>query len=257
MLKKSPLHFQKSFSQIQNEWEKIQSLDIRNKHKAMRSLAHDISVSYKKDETSVEQLEFYIKALKQIIRTRSYPQPVAICLSKLIADWMLLTGKDKSEIILKKTGEIPVDTASIIIADPNYFDVNELKMDLSNNNFLNLLNQGKCYIFNTGADAMFSVQLRIIDAFHPVLTAKEFKCVINSSEIATIKIPTGTVAVADLGNLRDEKFRVSATISPGNYKICVYLFEIPKKDDEFIFYIVMCKTNDEPSNNLSYVHAIE
>lgn len=241
----------KSFIQIQTEWEKIQTLDIKSKLKAMRAIAHDIAVSYDKKETDIEQLTFYMQIIKQVARTRSFPQPALLFLSKLIADWLVLTGNDKSKIIFKKAGIIPVDTASISISDQS-FNIYELDGDFSDKNYLSLINQGKCYIFSTGADGMYNVQLRVIDALEPVLTNGEFKYVTESSASAIIHIPTGIIAITD-GLLLDKEFpHLSASIMPGNYKISVYQFYIPNKLESF--YIVLCKTDREASNDFSNIY---
>jgi uncharacterized membrane protein YbaN (DUF454 family) len=66
--KKPFIHKKKSFMEIKNEWEKNQTLDVKNRFKAISRICFDISVSYEKTETSVEQLEFYIKIIKKALR---------------------------------------------------------------------------------------------------------------------------------------------------------------------------------------------
>lgn len=242
----------KDFSQIQNDWEKIQTLNIRDKWKALRTITHDISVSYKKEAVTVEQLEFYIKIMKQSVKALSFPQKASLFLSKLIADWLVLTGNDQCEIILKISNEIPVETATIAISDPAYFDDINALQDYSERNYLHLMNEGKFFIFSTGSDGIYKVQLRIVDALEPVLTPKEFTRVIDTSESAIMHVPSGTITIADPSFFNSEKYCLRAFVTPGNYKISVYHFYIPKKIESF--YIVLSKTDKQANNNLSKVY---
>ena len=50
----------KTFFQIEEAWNILQELDAKNKIKYMRSLAHDIAVSYDKNAINANQLAFYI-----------------------------------------------------------------------------------------------------------------------------------------------------------------------------------------------------
>lgn len=252
IIKKHHKQQKKSSAQIQNEWKKIQTLDIRSKHKAMRTLFHDIYTSYKKEAVNVEQLKFYIKVVKQIIQAPNFPDQALRFHSKLIADWLNLTGNKNVEIISKITGKIPVETATIAIADPSYFDIDEVRKDYAYQNYPQLINQGKFFIFGTGADGTYNVQLRVVDALEPVLTQKEFRYVKDSTESVIIHIPSGFITVADPCFLDNEKYYLSTRITPGNYKICVYLFHIPKKIQSF--YIILCRTDKETNNQLSKIH---
>ncbi len=255
MVKKTPKLPKKSFNEIQRQWEKIQSLDIKNKLKAFRSIGNDIHVSYEKKETSVEQLEFYIKVIKQVIQTRSFPQSASRFLAKLTSDWIELTANDQTESLLKKAGKIVIEAGLIMIADPNYFALNELTDDYSDKNILNLINQGKLYAISTSGDGLFNVQVRIVDSLEPLLTAKEIKYVVDSSESAVIHITSGSLMVADPSTWENEKQSILLnSVVPGNYKVCVYSFIIPNKLESF--YIVLSKTELEANNHLSSIYSL-
>lgn len=55
----------KSYIEIKQQWQRIQSLDVKNRFKLMRAIAHDICEIFKKNDSELEQLEFYIAALKK------------------------------------------------------------------------------------------------------------------------------------------------------------------------------------------------
>lgn len=254
MIKKRLGKQAKTYVQIREEWEKIQSLDAKNRFKAMRSIANDICEGYKKNIDEIEQLEFYIRVLKQIIRMHDYPR-CALYLSKMIANWLALTGNDKAKIIKKISGKIPVET-SIVISDVQYSrDIINAYTNYSERNLVDLINNGKAFIFHADIHDACNVQLRIVDSLEPVLTSKEFKCVVDTTETAIINIPTGIVAAANPWNLDDEKYRLSTNIAPGNYKVCVYLFYIRHKIESY--YIVLCKTENAARNDLSKIHEID
>lgn len=239
----------KSYLEIKQEWEKIQLLDIKNRFKSMRQISHDICEIYKKNDIELEQLVFYIEVLRQVNKIHDIPRSKR-SLSKMIATWLELTGHSEAKIIKKISGKINTETASIAIGDPA---CKKSVVDAYNNytekNVINVINEAKAYIFSTGFDGPHDVQIRIIDSAEPVLSSKEFKCVVNSTETAIIDIPTGHVAVADPYFLDTENSRLYVAVEPGHYKVCVYFFYIRSKVESF--YIVLCKTNNEAKNNLS------
>jgi hypothetical protein len=140
-----------------------------------------------------------------------------------------------------------MDITDIVVADPVHCSVDELRKDSSAKNCLRLINQGKCDIFSTETDRGFwtgDIQLRIVDSLEPILTNEEFKYVTWCSDSTIICIPTGIIAVTDIFFLDNEEDRISTSITPGNYKVCVYLLSNEIEESES-FYIVLCKTANE------------
>jgi hypothetical protein len=252
MVKKTPQQ-KKTFSQIKHEWERIQCLDPKSRFKSMRLIGNMIYDSYEKEEVSLDELEFYMAILKQVARTQSFSPRYSRLLSKLIGDWVELTGNDKAEIISKVSGKIPGQMTCIAIADPSYFIVEEEVGDeYIERKFVQLMNLGKALIFEGDGKDEINIQIRVVDSPMPVLTIKEYKCVVDASEQAIIHIPSGLVVVADLIDLNHDKYHVSTQVIPGNYKICVYYFHIRNKLDSL--YVVLCKTEEEANNSLVKIH---
>ncbi|RUR22917.1 hypothetical protein [Legionella qingyii] len=255
MLKKLSGKKAKTYIQIRADWEEMQLLDAKNRFKAMRTISNDISEVYKsKCIDNIEQLDFYIHVLKQVIRVHDHPRYTRH-LSKMIIDWLELTGNDKTEIIKKKSGKIRVET-SISISDAHYGkDIINACSKYSELHLLNLINDGKAYIFNTVIHEICNVQVRVVDSVDPVLTSKEFKCVIDATDTVIINIPTGTLSIASPWNLEDEKDSLSINIDPGHYKVCAYLFYIHNKIESY--YIVLCKTTNFLRNDLTRIYEID
>jgi len=240
-----------SFDQIQEKWLEIQRLDIRSQIKEYRTLGHYIYNNYDKETSTAQQLEIYIRIIKHVIAVHSSPQRFSILLSKMINDWLSLTGNADVEIILKKSGKVSTNTATITIADPKHIERKEISSDVSDNNFIGMINKGKLLIFETGSDGAYNIQVRVINAAEPVLTTKEYKRVTDYCETAIIDIPNGIVAVADFAALGDEAENLTVKVTPGYYKVAVFLFQISNKFESY--YIVLCKTNSKPVNNYSKV----
>lgn len=239
----------KSYAEIRQAWEKIKGLDIKDRFKMMRSISHDICEIYHKNDIELENLIFYIDVLKQVNQIHDIPR-CKRSLSKMIATWLDLTGHVNAKIVKKISGKINTETASIAIGDPYYArNVIEAYSNYSEKNVVNLINEGKGYVFSTGSDGLHNVQIRIVDTLEPVISSKEFKCVISVTETAVINIPTGHLAITDPCCLDIEKDRLYINVEPGNYKVCVYFFYIRSKVESF--YVVLCKTNQDAKNNLS------
>lgn len=239
----------KPYSQIQQEWKNIQSLEIKNRYKAMRGIANDICNAYKGEDVDPSKLLFYMDVLKQINRIHNIPRS-RIALSKLTALWLEITGNSNAKIIKKILGKINLETATIAVGELSYFkEALGAYENYAEQKLLNLINQGKFFIFGTGCDGEHHIQIRVVSSLEPVLSAKEFKCILNSTETFIINLPTGALVVADPCFLDVEKNRLSINVEPGNYKVCVYHFYIHSKVDSL--YIALCKTDEAAKNTLT------
>ena len=238
----------KSFPELQQEWQSIQALDLKSQMKALRTIGHEIMLSYQQQGAELAQLEFYIKVMRKVVKTSSVPEKASRFLSKLIIAWLQQTGNANVDIVLKKATKLLLVSGAIMIKDASY-------AECADTSLLPLLNQGKLFMFGTGTDGVVNVQLRVVDGPEPVLTAKEYKFVADSSEPAIIHIPSGGLLVADPASLGSQDNALSATISAGNYKVSVYFFAIPNKLQSF--YIVLAKTDQEPINTLTRIYQFE
>lgn len=239
----------KSYSYIQQEWKNIQSLEIKNRYKAMRGIANDICNAYKTNDIDTSQLQFYMDVLKQINKIHNIPR-CRTALSKMIVLWLELTGNSNARVIKKTFGKINIESATIAVGDPSYSrEVLDVYEKYTDQEILNLINQGKHFIFGTSCDGEQNIQIRQVDSLEPVLSSKEYKCILNATETAIINIPTGILIVGDPCFLDTKKECLLIKVESGNYKVCVYHFYIHSKVSSF--YIVLCKTDEEAKNILS------
>ena len=255
MAKKLPQIKIKTFNQIQKEWHNIQQLDIRDRIKAMKTLGFDIYNSYKKDQASRNELQLYIKILQEIIHSPANTPRYRILLNKITAQWLQVTGNDKAEVISKKVGKIPVESGLIMIGDPAYMPSIQDDMDrVSEKDLLNVVNSHRAFFFGTGGDGIFNVQIRIINAYEPVVSENEYRWVFDTSQKAIVNVSSGTISVSDLLGL-DSEDAISQKIENGHYKITVFSFSIPRKLDSF--YIVLSKTDEVEIDNLNSIDELE
>lgn len=249
MAKKPPAQ-KKTFEQIREEWERLQKLDAKQRYHALSSFVHTLRSSYDKNAATPEQLTYYMQTLKAITRWLNDPNTVTRFLNTLTRDWLVLSGQEDAEVVRKISGKVTVESGTLIIADPSEMINQALQNDQHD---VSLINQGKALIFRTGADGVFNMQLRMVNALEPVLTEKEYRRVIANTETVIIHIPTDTISVGDVLYLQDTKSCITMPVSPGNYKICVYQFYIPQKLESF--YVVFTPTMEAATNDIANIHA--
>ncbi|MGC1181566.1 hypothetical protein [Legionella sp.] len=245
----------KTFDQIEAQWNAIQTLDTKNKFKAMREIGNDLLNSYNKKEIEIEQMEFYIKILKPIVRAYSYPQKCSKLLSTITGDWLELSGYDNAKIISTAKSKYISDCPNICIGDLSCFKENQnVSPDLlsSYSYRLSLMNEGKLYELRTGGDAGFYLELRLIDALEPVLTSKELKYVLDTTETAVMHLPTGNISVGYHSTADEKLHLLSLPVTPGNYKMSTFFIY---KKRVVIFCIVLCKTHAVAKNSYQSIYS--
>lgn len=232
-------------------YKKLETSDTRTRYQLVKDLAHLIKTHYKKDQFNAEELDIFIKIIKQAVHWHG--NRYSKILSKLLEEWLEKTGHTNIEVILKKNGKInsmltDTDYSTIALASASWFEKNTFENFLDDPELLKFINQGECSIFHLACpdEGSYNIQIRVVDAAEPLLTAKEFKCVLSSTEIAVVHLDNSLI-VKPLFEEENPENRILATVEPGNYKVCVYHFHIPKKVESF--YIVLAKTDLEAENH--------
>lgn len=234
---------------VQTKWQAISQLTGKDKYYGLKSIGNLIGLAYKNGNYTVEQLAEWLDILKTVAKTYSSPENSRIY-AKIISSWLTLTGNDKATVLSKTAKAIAVETGTMMIGDPSI----ECDFgDSSDKALINLINQQQRFIFATGGDGLYQVQLRIIDALEPVLTPKEYKLVKNASSTGIIQISSGKIRVGDLGFVAERS--LEHKVEAGNYKIAAYKFSTPK--GPFIFYIVLCKTDQTVAEPVSFINNME
>lgn len=253
----------KTFAQIQAQWNIIQTLDPKNKIKAIRQIGYDLLNSYDKSEMSIEQLSFYMKILKDIKLSK--------LLAKVTHDWLELSGIANITIISTHMTEVISDCPCFYIGDLKYFEEHQnqhLKTfsTLSGRSYtsshpissessysLGLLNEGKIYELGTGGDAPFYLELRLIDSAEPFLNSNEMKFVVDCTETVIMDIPTGIIiATHSLDTDLNSNILTTTTIPPGRYKMTIFFIF---KKRVATFCIVLSKTNEVAKNSCQSIYS--
>lgn len=242
----------KTFEDIESNWDKILKLSIRDKMKSYRQISFEIKKLYKKGAHSTEELQLFVK----ILNTTKAANPLK---NRIYAEWLELTGHSEAKVLSKKNGVVTVESGTIIIFDRQNTEKLRRQLnataDFSEKNLISLMNTGDIYIFRTDGDGLFNVQIRVIDAGDTALglSAKELKCVSNATETYCLNVPSGKLIVSDLSAVNGFEGGVSQDVEPGFYQLTVFVFNIPKRPLDFIFYMVLCKIETPVENHLDSI----
>lgn len=249
---------------LKQELGKAQKLPIRERLKAFRAIEYKVEMAFKNTEhPTIADLDVYIDILRILFKSPCPTFSLNKNLSKIIAKRLSLLGCETPKILLKKSSSMPVDGGSIAVGDLAYaVDIDQLIADTKSTEenpikfhlyTLDLINKGHMYIFGTGGDGYHNFQLRIIEAPEPVLNAKEYKLVMDSSPLVVLDFPSGKLAIHDSFIYKNFPCPLQVDIVPGRYKCQVHQFLLPNKanreEDDFSFYIVLCKTDAPIAND--------
>ena len=225
----------KTPEEIQKEWEKINSLDIKSRMKATRSIVATIanSMSDLKEESAL----LYISILKTAALLPDDNNNASRVLSKIIPAYLKLIGSEQVEII-QEIKSRDLGKGLYVIGDPTLAGEATQWWEKDEKQLLTLMNQGKIFIFGAEDSILGKAKFRLINACEPVMTMKECKQLRDSTPTVIIKIESGRIGV--LGAW--EEFEMK--IEPGNYKICSNKL----RGDNYL--IILCKTDKEAVNEL-------
>lgn len=102
------------------------------------------------------------------------------------------------------------------------------------------MNSGKILSFSTEDAYLGKARIRLVNANEPVMDIKEYKNLQSSTPTVVISIESGVIGI--LGAWSE----LEMNLEPGNYKICAYYL----KKIAANFLIVLCKTNEDATNDL-------
>ncbi|GAB4224491.1 MAG: hypothetical protein Tsb005_21640 [Gammaproteobacteria bacterium] len=242
----------KSFNEIKQSYEKIQSLDTRAMRKAIKSIAFDISNSYDFTRHDLSQLDFYIMVLKQTIRL--HKSPLFTCtLANLNLDRLNLIGETEFTILGEFPDETSTESGMLALADLNNLQPEYLVQQYATLNYVDLINQGKLFAFSTSADGVFNTELRIVDSSEPVIFRNELQFLVDASETAIINTSTGELSFGDPYALIHNNRVAKLSLTPYNFKVCCYLLAKHERIQEFV--IVLSPTEEAAQNDLLEVYS--
>ncbi len=260
-------------SNLIQKLDEAQRLPIRERLKAFKFIEYNIEQALKdKTSLSLADIDIYIDILKALSKSPCPTASLSKNLTKLISHRLALLGCEAPKVLLKKNGTISLEGGCIAVGDMAYAEdidqyisatrateTDPIRFHAYN---LTLMNQGKIFFFGTGGDGLFHFQVRIIEAPEPVVTAKEFKLVLDSTPVVILDFPTGKFGIQDSILYKNLESALEIDIAPGRYKCQVHHFLFPKKNrsdsecDESSFYIVLSKTEDPLENQLQDTPAL-
>lgn len=223
----------KTPEEIQLEWERINSMDIKSRLKATRSIVATIENS--RHELTEESALLYIDILKKAALLLDYGNNASRALSKLMLAYLKLTGCEQVEI-LQEIKSRDLGKGLYVIGDPVLAGDAAQWWEKDDKELLTLMNKGKIFLFGVEDSILGKGRIRLVNANEPVMAAKEYKQMRDSTPTAIIKIESGIIGV--LGAW----VKLEMNLEPANYKICGYKL----RGDNYL--IVLCKTDKEAMN---------
>ncbi|CCB86476.1 unknown protein [Parachlamydia acanthamoebae UV-7] len=241
-------------SRLKEETYQALKLGARERFKKLKQIGHEALSQYKSlKDPCVEDLKDYIEIFKIIVKVPAISTAFNMALAKAMSKYLTLLGCNNAIVLFKKSTKILLDSASIAIGDQSYA-IDQTNLSEAIDHTVELINHGQCYIFGTGSDGEFNIQVRIVEAPEPVLTPKEYKNIIGTSPIVTLNFPTGKLSVCDGLIVKGQKSDLEVDIAPGLYKCQVYIFKFP---DDYSYYIVLSKSEEAKKNNETEIITLE
>jgi hypothetical protein len=219
--------------------EQYNSSDARGKYKLAGSVNGAAIAAFKENKDDVAKIEQYISHLRSV-KGREKP----IQLSKMILRKLELTGCLNAEIVFKKNYTIGAPGAYLEFGDPS-IEIKYEKYCYDNHKFLiEQIHKGNRYYIRSSGNLISDMQVRVVKAPEPVLTAKEYKLVIDATVISSINIPSGILHITDM---QAEDKITEIKLEPGIYKIASFHFDTRK--DFTALYIALCKIDSFSHDN--------
>ena len=229
-----------------NETKKASTLPYRERSVRLKALGFQAINAYKAaPEPNLEDIKKYIDVLRIVTQMPYPPSSYNMWLAKMTVSYLQLIGYEDSKPLLKKSASILLESGTVGFGDRS-FEVSIDQVTGKYKEYIDLINEGKCYFFSTGSDGEAKFQIRIIDFPEPVLSVKEYKSVISTSACVILQVPTGRLAISDGLMIKGIASPFEFDIAPGNYKSQVYLCRF--RGHVFSYNIVLAKTNEKAVN---------
>lgn len=107
----------------------------------------------------------------------SFPQPFSATLSKITQKWLTNSGYENISIIQSKKIKIDIETG-ILVA---FSKTDNIDIPYNNTKYIQIFKEGSLFACGLGSDFELSLEVREIESDEPVLTAKEYSKLEQSS----------------------------------------------------------------------------
>jgi len=203
----------KDYQYIQTQWANIQTLPPREKYNELKKLCFQIPYS---GPMTPEEINFYKKLLYSAKKLFTFPEKLNGILQAIFENYLQYLNIDINQlkVIRKKNVSISLNTATMGIGDKSV-------ISLENQDSKKLMLEGKRIFFSTAGDGEFPIKWRFINLPEPIYNKRESKNIIQYSDIYTLHLPTGIIALTDFDSpVALAEFEVE----PGDYKMCMVVF---------------------------------
>lgn len=143
------------------------------------------------------------------------------------------------EILLKKNFLLALESATVAIGDREHLGEGWIDREKS------AIQSGKLIFFSTGANGVYRLQIRVVNAPEPILSPREYNRVGQVAGPYNLSVPSGEIAFSDFCCKEGAK---TFKIIPGNYKVTIFVYHIK---DDFSYYICFAPTTDSAQNQLN------
>lgn len=232
-----------SSAELAKKWTEIEALAMKEKMRMYRTFGMETFHFHQSAQSlTITEIDLCRKILHAAICLPAFPARFTTYFQKVGLDWMMRIQGHEPQVLQKKAGKVIVEGGAIGIADPAHYvcERGEATALLEN------MRNKDAFLFRTGGDGLFHVQLREVSGIEPYVSVKEFKMVRRCiAKTAVIRCESGMVAIDAMESYRaaHAEKAVSLKVDPGFYKVNVFLVQFPAGGDQ-AFYAVLCKTEE-------------
>ena len=197
----------------------------RERFKAAKAAAYLAIKAFEAGERDMGLLARYVDIVAAGMRVPSRPQGFALARNKMVAVMLKGRGLDNVSTRLAKKGKIDIVSGVIVVAD------RDAQLDEQTERWGSQLESGQAAICALGSDGTYPCELRLVEGTEPVLPAKDYRAIEESTEEVVISVPSGAICCADpayfvatrapQGGADAGSLRIS--VEPGHYKIAFFL----------------------------------
>jgi len=246
--KDKTLHTDELFNVAKFYYSQIEIVSAKERSGVSKQAGFYAIEAFKSGLVGVENLELARSIVSKAMQLMSWPESFAKSLSKITLKWLDLSGNGNAEILETKKVSILIRTGLVVISDPS--KCSDLSTEYDAKNFINLINQGQIFAFAIGGDGKINLEIRLIKSVEPVLLAKEYSKLSNSTPVLNFKTTQGDIVIGDFYGADKDFKNIKFSDVECLFKVGAFSMKSGK------YIIVFCKT-DQSNNNISDIPDLE
>ena len=227
----------------------IGSKDYKNKMANIKKAGFFVDKAFKAGLESVDELCLAKDILTKAVSYMSFPQVFSATLSKITLQWLANSGHANSIIIQTKKVKLDIETGMLVA----FSKTDNIDIPYNNTKYIQIFKEGSLFACGLGSDFELSLEVREIESDEPVLTAKEYPKLEQSTSTFKIFVDNSGLHVGDSFNslYLDEKYTIK--MKTGVYKLV--LFQL--KNSKFVLVTCYTKSLDNSKNEIVEIPNIE